>query len=308
MRKKLSLIFLLLGGILTIIGATLSSVNMKKTPDKEEIKKEEKSLDKNTYMPITYQISDNVYLVPNFSLGDSNILNISDYFFDLIKDKTLAVQFDDTNIDQLDYAKNYILESDDYLDNHITNDFKNKLINFSIKHTKYNYDDYKHYNIGFNYEIINNIAYIENGFNTSGIKNILIDKYNSSKKEIISLEDEDIVIDDLNKPKGEEFINLINDLIDNYDNYKEKYLNNYNNYINGNTKELDKYCNELNIENEYFNNKIIIRNERLFDKIIEYVQSDEEIVMVVDIENVYGDNGLLRMLSDFKVKEIKEKN
>ena len=306
MSKKLSLIFLLLGGILTIVGGTMLSIKDSKK-DKEKSIEESKSLDEDSYMPIIYKISDKdnyIYLVPSFNHGDSNSKKISSKFYNILDKSTIIVEYDDTKTNQLDFDNNFILEEDDFLDNYITWEFRNKLMDFSTNNGKYNYDDYKHYNIGYNYKIINNIAYQEIDLTGVGIKDIILDKYSSSKK-IVSIETDKEQIEEYNKPKGEEFIALIDNLIDKYDSIKEEYKNNYNNYINRDTKKLEEYYKKIDIENEYYNNKIVIRNDRIFSKILEYLGNKEKAVIVVDIDNVYGDNGLLRMLSDFKIELIK---
>ena len=119
MSKKLSLIFLLLGGILTIVGGTMLSIKDSKK-DKEKSIEESKSLDEDAYMPIIYKISDKdnyIYLVPSFNHGDSNSKKISSKFYNILDKSTIIVEYDDTKTNQLDFDNNFILEEDDYLDN-----------------------------------------------------------------------------------------------------------------------------------------------------------------------------------------------
>lgn len=304
MRSKLSLIFLLCGGILIIVSATFMSVKPNKSEKKDykeassDVKKEKAQ----TYSPLIFTIEDDdskVYLVPSISLGKSSISNFDSEILDLIEDKELVVEYNFTELDQLDYIKKFILDEDDYLYNYLNDDFNSKLIEFSNNHTKYNYDDYIHYNIGFNYNVIDNLVYYEAGLTSDSLMNILIEKKKAmSNNKISILETEDDRASYTNSPKAEAFVLLIDDLISNFDKYKKDYLNNYNNFINGDYAALNKYYNSIDMENEYYKTKVVDKNQEFKIDVADYLANNKEAVIVFDIENVFGDYGLLKVLSE----------
>ena len=147
MRNKLSIIFLLLGGVFFMVGATFMSLNSEKHEEKKEVPDDtERKIE--TYMPVIYKIEDNdsfVYIVPDLPLGESRITDIDKRIYDLIDKYRLVVQYNNTKLDQLDYIKNFVLNDEDYLDNYLNDIVRTKLFDFSNAHSKYNYDDYINY-------------------------------------------------------------------------------------------------------------------------------------------------------------------
>ena len=298
MRNKLSIIFLLFGGIFIITGATFMSINNKYEDKKEDqVTKNEKK-----YMPILYKVEDKdsyVYILPNMPLGDSKITNIDDDIYDLLEDNKLVVQYDFSKLNQRDYISNFILDEDDYLDNYIDDALKEKLANFSNSHPKYNYDDYNHYNIGFNYNIIDNLAYYESDLTSDGFMNNLIEKYTSDKdNKLTVLETEEDRAYFINSPYDETYISMINELIDNFDKVKDTYSYNYNCFLNGKDKELDKYYSNAYKNNEYYEIRIASQNTKFLKQIQEYLDKNEKVLIVLDAENVFGDYGVMYKLGD----------
>ncbi len=304
MRNKLSLIFLLFGGILIMISATFISIKSNKAEKKEtkEIKDDVKKSAKSSYMPIVYRIEDNdskVYLIPSMSLGKTSITNIDSRVIDLIRDRELVVEYNFTELDQLDYIKKFILEEDDYLYKYLNDDFNNKLVDFSNNHSKYNYDDYIHYNIGFNYNVIDNLVYYEAGLTTDGLMNTLIEeKKNMENNKVSILETEDDRASYTNTPSVESFTKLIEDLITNFDKYKNNYSNNYSSFIKRDYEALNEYYNSIDMSNEYYKMKITDKNQEFKIDVDDYLANNKEVVIVFDMENVFGDNGLLNILSN----------
>ena len=312
MRNKLSIIFLLLGGVFFMVGATFMSVNSTKHEDKKKnSSNEETKKSVSTYMPVLLKIEDkdsSVYILPNMPLGDSKISNVDDKIYDMLEKYPLVVQYDNSKLNQLDYIKNFVLNEEDYLDNYISDGLKEKLFNFSNSHSKYNYDDYKHYNIGFNYTVLDNLAYYEAGLTTDSFLNDMLEKYRSNPDNVVLvLERESDSVKYINDPSKETFSSLMDKLIDNFDDVKKKYKNNYKNYLDGNVNELNKFYNSISSDDEYYKAKITDRNDRYILFIEEHLKINKEVLIVLDSENVFGDNGVYKTLEskDYAVRIIK---
>ena len=312
MRNKLSIIFLLLGGVFFMVGATFMSINGQKHEDKKDDPKKGETNEKaNTFMPALFKVEDNdsfVYILPNMPLGDSKITNIDDKVYEMIDKYPLVVQYDNSKLDQLDYIKHFVLNEDDYLDNYISDGLKETIFNFSNAHSKYNYDDYKHYNIGFNYTVLDNLAYYEAGLTTDSFLNALIEKYRSNPdNKLIVMETDEDSVKYINSPSKDTFSHLINKLIDNFDTVKKDYKENYKNYLNADVNKLNEFYNERVTNDEYYKAKISDRNAKYVSFIEQGLKQNEEYFIILDSENVFGDNGVYRLLEgkDYAVRIIK---
>lgn len=312
MRNKLSIIFLLLGGVFFMVGATFMSLNSEKHEDKKEEQKEDtpkKNI--NTFMPVLFKIEDKdsfVYILPNMPLGDSKIANIDDKVYEMLEEYPLVVQYNNSKLDQLDYIKHFVLNEDDYLDNYISEILKEKLFNFSNAHSKYNYDDYMYYNIGFNYTVLDNLAYYEAGLTTDSFLNAMIEKYNSNPdNKLMVLEKDTDSVTYINNPSKETFSSLIEKLIDNFDNVKKQYKDNYKNYLNSDVNKLNEYYNSIDKNNEYYKAKITNRNTKYVSFVEEALKQNKEVFIVLDCENVFGEDGVYQLLEskNYAVRIIK---
>jgi len=52
------------------------------------------------------------------------------------------------------------------------------------------------------------------------------------------------------------------------------------------------------MENEYYKTKVVDKNQEFKIDVADYLANNKEAVIVFDIENVFGDYGLLKVLSE----------
>jgi uncharacterized protein YbaP (TraB family) len=305
------MIFLIIGALLVIGSVTFASINEfnyepKKIADKDgfvEFK----------YNPPIYKVCNEddscSYIVGFTKLGDDRVQELDNKLDEVIDDSTVfAFQYDDTNIDEEKYLTNFTLDSNETLDDIVSPELKEKLIKFSNDSDLYDYEKYKNYSLGFNYKIIESILYNDASLNKDGVQIYLINKYSNNEREV--LEDKDYDIEFISYYTDSLYEKLITNLLDNYSDKKKTILDNYNNYLDGNDEELNKYYSieltEDNSElNNYLTNKIIKKNEKYASYIRDSINSRKSRVVVLDIENIYGNDGVLTLLNDLTITKIK---
>ena len=129
--------------------------------------------------------------------------------------------------------------------------------------------------------------------------NNLIEKYTSNEEnKLVVLETEDDRTNFINEIDNEVFIEMINNLVDNFATIKDQYAYNYNSFLNGEDTKLDKYYSTSFVENEYNNTRITNQNKKFLNKIKEYLDKNETAIIVLDVDHVFGDYGVMYQLGD----------
>ena len=254
-----------------------------------------------SYTPISYKICDNdscIYLVGSIHIGDDRVDKISNKIIKLYnKSNILAVELDinEINID----VSQFMLENGS-IDNYISEDLNQKLIDFSNEHILFSFDTLKYMKLGYIYDYISLMPYLEEGYINDGVDNYFINKAKEDNKEIISLETYEEQLNLLLGYSNDFYIENINYILDNYDEVKNDSINLYNVYLNGDIKELENILeNEKNVENqEFIKDMYDNRNINMTKKVEEFLLNNDNVFMVVGCAHVIGDNGIIDSLKD----------
>ena len=320
MKRRLSLVLLVLGAFLIIFSAT--SYSMKENKDsnntKDNTKQDTKDVKRTsdfTYHPPIYKVCDLnscVTIVSYTKLGDEYVLNLDNKVNELLKSgKEVVIQANDTDIDEISYLKNFVLASGDSLDNYLDESTINKLNKFGETYTNYNYDKYKLYNIGFNYRSIENIMYVESGLEKDGIIPTIMENIKTNNIKYNVLENSDYDVKFINNYDNDLYKKFINDSIDNFDkNVKDTKLV-YNAYLDNDIDYLNKYysidLDSIKDEEElrYYTDKYVTKNEIYSYEVIGLLNDDIEKVLFFNVENLFGNRGILSFLKEYKVELVK---
>lgn len=320
MKRRLSLVLLVVGAFLIIFSAT--SYSMKENKD-SEVKEDNKKDDMKdvkrssdfSYHPPMYKVCDLnscVTLVSYTKLGDDYVLNLDNKIKEVLtKDKEVVIEANDTDIDEMEYLKNFVLASGDSLDKYLDESTITKLTKFGEEHTNYNYDKYKLYNIGFNHRSIENIMYVTAGLNKDGIIPTIINTLKENTIKYNVLENSDYDVKFINNYDSDLYKKFINDNIDNFDNKVKDIKKLYNAYLDNDIDYLNKYysidLDSIKDEEElrFYTDKFVTKNEIYSYEIIGLLNDDIDKVLFFNIENMFGNRGILTFLKDYKVDLIK---
>ena len=264
-----------------------------------------------SYIPITYEICDDdscIYLLGSMHLGDDRITKIDDKIIDLYnKSEILAVEVD-ADISDIDITSLMLNGS---IDEIISPELNEKLINFSYDHALFNYDTLKYMKLGYIYDYLSLLPYMEVGYMTEGVDSYLISLAHKNNKKIVSLETIDEQLNLLLGYSDSFYIRQIETVIDNYELAKSESMNLYELYINSNydgLKNMIDLSSGLGIdeeENEFNKAMYQDRNILMKNKVIEFLDNNDSVFMAVGCAHVIGKDGIIELLKDnYKITRI----
>ena len=264
-----------------------------------------------SYTPITHEICDDdscIYLLGSMHLGDDRINKIDDKIINLYnKSDILAVEVD-ADISDIDITS---LMLNGNLDEIISPELNEKLINFSYDHALFNYDTLKYMKLGYMYDYLSLLPYMEAGYMNEGVDSYLISLAHDNNKKIVSLETIDDQLNLLLGYSDEFYIRQIEAIIDNYEIAKSQSMYLYELYINGNydaLKNMIDLSSGLGIDEEenQFNKAMYQdRNLLMTNKIVEFLDNNENVFMAVGCAHVIGKDGIIELLNNkYKITRI----
>ena len=302
-NKKIEIVFVTILGLLLIIISTL------KINEKEKIKTEKEF----SYTPLMYQICDDdscIYLLGSIHMGDDRVNKLSDVIIDAYnKSDYLAVELDVNDISL--NIKDFMLE-DGIITDYISNELNEKLIEFSKNHPLFPYDTLKYLKLGYIYDYMSLVPYLEEGYKTEGVDSYFINLAYDDDKEIISLEKYEDQLNLLLNYSDDFYIKQLEELIDNYEEAKDLSIKLYDAYLSSNEQELKELINEdtnelvTEEEQQYIKEMLETRNTNMTNKIEEFLESNKKVFMTVGCAHVIGNNGIIELLSNnYKITKIK---
>ena len=264
-----------------------------------------------SYTPITYEICDDdscIYLLGSMHLGDDRIDKIDTKVMDLYnKSDVLAVEVD-ADISDIDITS---LMLNGTIDEIISPELNEKLINFSYDHALFNYDTLKYMKLGYMYDYLSLLPYMEAGYMSEGVDSYLISLAHDNNKKIVSLETIDDQLNLLLGYSDEFYIKQIETIIDNYEIAKSQSMYLYELYINGNydaLKNMIDLSSGLGIDEEenQFNKAMYQdRNLLMANKVIEFLDNNDSVFMAVGCAHVIGKDGIIELLNNkYKITRI----
>ena len=260
------------------------------------------------YTPIMYEICDDdscIYLLGSMHLGDDRINKLSNIVRKAYsKSDKIAVELNVNSVN---------INISDYIDtnNEISEELNNKLIDFSNNHILFPYDVLKNMKLGYIYDYISLLPYLENGYNTEGLDNYFINLAEEDNKEIIELETYDEQLSLLFGYSNEFYSKQLEEVINNYDDIKDLSIKLYEAYLNSDINELKKLIDEDSISNteeeeRYLKAMYDDRNSKMSKKIEEFLDKDEKVFMIVGCAHVIGNNGIVELLNNkYKISIVK---
>ena len=268
-----------------------------------------------SYMPVFYQICDDDncnYLLGSMHVGDNRITKFNKKVIKAYnKSDALAVELDITeaSIDPNDL----VLEDNLTIDDLINEDLKNKLVSFSEKHLLFPYDSLKIYIPGYLSSYLASLVYLELGYLGEGVDSYFLNLAHEEDKEIIPLETLEFQLSFFTNFSDEFYINMIEDVIDNYDEEKKLGKELYELYLTGSENKLVEFLesetdDELNDEEKLYNKMMIEdRNIGMSKNIKEFLKDDKDVFVVVGLAHVLGEDGIIDILANenFEIKRIK---
>lgn len=271
------------------------------------------------YSPPTYEICDEnscVYLLGSIHVGDDKVTKIKEEIIENYnKSKYLAVELDIQNIDIYTTIQDYLLDNGETIDEKITDELKEKLINFlEDKNSMYTYDMLNKFKLGFINSYITLLATMEMNMQESGVDNHFLTLAHEENKEIIELETYEEQKNLLLNYDDEIYIKQIEESIDNYEEIKKELIKLYESYINEDKKELEKLINGENEEREYTQKEKEYmeemydkRNEKMTEKVEKFLEEDKEVFIIVGAAHVIGNNGIIDLIKNknYKIVEVK---
>ena len=252
-----------------------------------------------SFTPISYKICDDdscIYLVGSIHMGDERVSKFSKKIIDAYnKSNKLVVELDISNIN-IDVSQ-FMLENGS-IDNYISDELNQKLISFSNEHLLFPLDTLKYMKLGYIYDYLSLLPYLEEGYINDGVDNYFISKAKEDNKEIVSLETYEDQLNLLLSYTDEFYIENINYVLDNYDEVKKESINLFNAYLSGNIEKLENIikAEKDNEDQEYVKNMYDNRNIKMSKRIEEFLLNDDRVFMVVGCAHVIGDNGIIDLL------------
>ena len=314
MKKRISLLLLVVGAFLIIFSATSYSMKDNGGNKNNGLEDETRGVDF-TYHPPMYKVCDAnscVTVVGYTRLGDEYVLNLDNKLNEVLKSgKQVVLQANDTDIDEMEYLKNFVLSKDDSLDNYLDEETITKLKEFGETYTNYNYEKYKLYNIGFNYKAIENIIYVKSELVRDGIIPTIVEAIKKNNVTYNTLEEANYDVKFINNYDKDLYKKFINDRIDNIDKISEEITKAYNAYLDNDVDYLNKYysidIDSITDEEElsYMTAKYLTKNEIYSYEIVGLLNDDVDKVLFFNVENLFGNHGVLSFLKDYKLDLIK---
>lgn len=293
--------------VITIILLIILIILIIKPNNKMSNKKEEF-----TYTPLLYKICDDdscIYLLGSIHLGDERINKFSNIIIDSYKESdSLAVEVDISDI-TLD-INDFMLENGT-IEDYISSELKNKLINFSDNHPLFVYDTLKYMKLGYVYDYISLIPYMENGYNNEGVDSYFINLAKTDNKKIVSLETDEDQLNLLLGYSDEFYIKQIEEIIDDYEEVKDLSIDLYNAYLESDEKKLQKIIDEdikyeTEEERQYIEDIHYNRNINMANNVEEFLKNNDNVFMTVGSAHVIGNNGIIDLLKDrYKISIVK---
>lgn len=272
----------------------------------------EKKQEEFTYTPLLYKICDDdscIYLLGSIHIGDGRVDKFSDIIINSYKEsESLVVEVDTSDVEI--NLEDYMLENGT-IEDLISNDLKEKLIDFSNNHPLFIYDTMKYMKLGYIVDYLSLLAFMENGYNQLGVDSYFINQAKEDNKKIISLETLELQMDLLLGQSNELYIKEIEDVVDNYEELKNTSNELYNAYINSDIEKLKKLLEEDNnyeTEEEEMYSKAVFddRNINMSKKVEEFLANNEKVFMTVGSAHVIGNNGIIDQLKNkYKISIIK---
>lgn len=305
--KKRTILFaitIILLFILIVLSSFKYNLNNKNTNEDNK---------KFSYTPPMYKICDNdscIYLLGSIHTGDDKVNKFNSIIIDAYKESDkLAVELD---INDISLNVSDFISENGSLEDYITPDLNNKLQEFSSNHSLFPYNTLKYMKLGYIYDYISLLPYLENDFKSEGVDNYFINLASEDKKAIISLETYEDQLNLLIGYSNEFYIKELEEIIDNYDEVKEMSINLYESYLKGDVKELKKLIDEdtsgseTEEEKEYLKNVYDDRNIYMASRVEEFLANNDKVFMVVGSAHVIGNNGIIEILSDkYKISIVK---
>ncbi len=301
MRKKINLLLSLIGLLLVLSGIYL-----------EFIKPKEKKKDEFSYMPLLYKICDDdscVYVLGSIHLGDNRVNKFNKKVLDIYNSTDTLVVEVDTNesVDLSDY-----LLKEGSLDDIISEELKQEIIDFQMEHPLLNYELYKNYNLGYLYTMFAALPYLELGYTNPGVDMYFMNLAHESNKEIIELESYEQQFDLLFNASNEFYSEQIELMIQTYPAIKMIAKNLYEAYLNADLDSLKLYLSSdtssLNGEEKEFTDSIYSdRNNSMSDEVKKLLEQNKNAFIVVGSAHVIGEDGIVNNLKDdYKIELIKD--
>ena len=181
--KKRTILFaitIILLFILIVLSSFKYNLNNKNTNEDNK---------KFSYTPPMYKICDDdscIYLLGSIHTGDDRLNKYNNVIIDAYKESDkLAVEL---NINDIQINVSDFLSEKGSIENYLTPDLNNKLQEFSNLHNLFPYNTLKYMKVGYIYDYISLLPYLENDFKSEGVDNYFINLASEDKKAIISLE------------------------------------------------------------------------------------------------------------------------
>lgn len=301
MRKNKFIWILIFVILLGILGAFL----FKKYTDEQD--------KEFTYTPLMYKVCDNnscIYLLGSIHIGDSRVNKFNKVIMDAYNDSDkIAVEVDSSDVT---VNLNDLMLENGTLDNYISAELNEKLTRFAEEHPKFTYQQFKSFKIGYIYDYLSMLPYLEEGYGIEGVDMYFMNLARTDNKPIISLEKYEDQMQLLIGYSDEFYIEQINNTIDYYSIAKEAALNLYETYLTGDEEKITALINMEDDGLESEEGKRFIkeiyddRNNAMAKNVEQFLANDEKVFMVVGCAHVVGDKGIVSLLkNDYQISIVK---
>ena len=279
---------------------------------KENIRNKNGKDDEFSYTPLMYQLCDDdscIYLLGSIHLGDSRVTKFNNVILDAYNQSdSLAVELDMSSVS---FDVNEFV-SDTSIENIISKDLNDKLINFSTNHPLFSYESLKYAKLGYLYDYLSLLPYLELGYIQEGVDSYFVSLAHKQKKEVISLETYEEQLSLLLDYSNDFYAKQMEKIINDYDSFKELSISLYDAYLKGNKNELKKLIDEdnENLETEekmnYLKAVYDDRNIYMASRVEEFLNNNNKVFMVVGSAHVIGNNGIIDLIGNkYKINIVK---
>lgn len=266
-----------------------------------------------TYTPLMYKVCDNnscIYLLGSIHIGDSRVNKFNKVIMDAYNDSDkIAVEVDSSDVT---VNLNDLMLENGTLDNYISAELNEKLTRFAEEHPKFTYQQFKSFKIGYIYDYLSMLPYLEEGYGIEGVDMYFMNLARTDNKPIISLEKYEDQMQLLIGYSDEFYIEQINNTIDYYSIAKEAALNLYETYLTGDEEKITALINMEDDGLESEEGKRFIkeiyddRNNAMAKNVEQFLANDEKVFMVVGCAHVVGDKGIVSLLkNDYQISIVK---
>lgn len=266
-----------------------------------------------TYTPLMYKVCDNnscIYLLGSIHMGDSRVNKFNKVIIDAYNDSDkIAVEVD---MNDVTVNLNDLMLESGTLDNYISAELNAKLTKFAEEHPLFTYQQLKSFKIGYLYDYLSMLPYLEEGYSVDGVDMYFINLARTDNKPIISLEKYEDQMQLLVGYSDEFYIEQINNTIDYYSIAKEATLNLYETYLTGDEEKITTLINMEDDELESEEGQRFIkeiyddRNNSMAKRVEQFLVNDEKVFMVVGCAHVVGDKGIVSLLkNNYQISIVK---